>query len=260
MNCAQIELLGVRFDNCTTAEAADRIEQIIAARRPARILARNTFIRVLEERNPRLRRVYAQSELVTVDGMGFVYLGRFLGRPFREMTGGPGLWFEVLHRAAIRGYGVFLLGARPEVLESAAARLRERYPGLRIAGCHHGYFAARDEPAVVAAIRGSSPDILLVGMSSPQKEFFLERNAGSLGVPACIGVGGAIDLFAGAVRLAPRWMRAACLEWLYRVWQEPRRLFWRYLASHLRFLVLVARELAQRIETQARQARELHTR
>ncbi len=243
---SQIQLLGVRFDNVTIAEAADCIEEFIRGRRPSKVLSRNATIRVLEDQNPALHQFYATTDLVTVDGMAFVYLGRLLGRPFKEMTGGPFLWYEVLRRAATKGYGVFLLGARQVTLENAVERLNRQYPGLRIVGFQHGYFTAQEETQVVETIRSSHPDILMVGMSSPLKEEFLERNLDRLDVPACIGVGGAIDVFAGVSRLAPVWMRKACLEWLYRVWQEPRRLWKRYLFSHARFLLLVGRELMVR--------------
>ena len=240
---SQIQLLGVRFDNLTTAEAADRIEGFIRERRPAKVFARNAAIRVIEDRNPVLHQFYATSDLVTVDGMAFVYLGQLLGRPFKEMTGGPSLWYELLRRAALKSYRVFLLGAREDMLKKAVTRLRQQYPGLQIAGYQHGYFKPEEEDQIVEAIRQSNVDILMVGMSSPMKEGFLERNLHRLGVPACIGIGGAIDVFAGLYKLAPMWMRKACLEWLYRVWQEPRRLLTRYFVSNTRFLLLVVREL-----------------
>jgi len=239
----QVQMLGVRFDNLTIAEAADRIEEFIRAGVPRKILARNAGIRVMEEHHPSLRRIYETSDLVTVDGMAFLRLGRLLRRPFREMTGGPFLWYEVLLRAARKGYSVFLLGARTEVLQRAVQRLPLLFPGLKIVGYHNGYFTIEQDMQVVEDIRRSHSDILMVGMSSPLQEEFIERNLYQLGVPACIGVGGAIDLFAGFVRLAPVWMRRACLEWLYRVWQEPQRLWKRYLVSNARFLLLVAREL-----------------
>lgn len=239
-----MQLLGVRFHNLTTVEAADHIENFIRGGRPRLVLARNAAIRVMEERDPWFRQVYEASDLVTVDGMAFVYLGKALGSPFKEMTGGPALWYELLGRAAQKGYGVFLLGASPQVLQSALAKLKRHYPGLHIVGHHHGYFSSEREEQIVAAIQSAQPQILMVGTSSPMKEKFLQRNLQRLGVPACVGVGGAIDLFAGNLGLAPQWMRWLCLEWMYRVWQEPRRLARRYLVSNTRFLLLVVRHLA----------------
>jgi len=234
-----IHLLGVRFHNLTTHEAANQIEEFIRDGRPRMILARNAAIRVMEDQDPWLQRLYHTSDLVTVDGMAFIYLGRLLGYPFKEMTGGPSLWYEVLRRAALRDYRVFLLGAEEETLRRAVAKLRQQCPGLQIVGWQNGYFRPEEEDRVVDAIQQLRPHILMVGMSSPMKERFLESNAQRLGVPACIGIGGAIDIFAGVHKLAPSWMRKACLEWAYRVWQEPRRLLKRYLISNARFVLLV---------------------
>ena len=243
MNNNDVCLCGVRFDNLSTSEAADRIEEFIRDRSPRKILARNASIRVMEDRDPFLRQFYNTCDLVTVDGMAFVYLARLLGCPFREMTGGPSLWYEVLRRAADKGYRVFLLGARQDTLEKAVARLHLQYPRLNIVAYQNGYFSAEEESRIVESVRQARADILMVGMSSPLKEAFIQRNLARLDVPACIGVGGAIDVFAGTHRLAPLWMRKACLEWLYRLWQEPRRLARRYLISNAIFVFLVAREL-----------------
>jgi N-acetylglucosaminyldiphosphoundecaprenol N-acetyl-beta-D-mannosaminyltransferase len=244
MKSESLHLLGVRFDNLTTTEAADRIEHLISNGHPSTILARNAAIRVLEDGDPWLRQLYERSDLVTVDGMAFVYLARILGFRFKEMTGGPALWYEILRRAAIKNYGVYLLGSTELILQQAISNLQKVYLGLRVVGHHHGYFRSDQEEHVVEDIRRLRPEILMIGMSSPLKEKFLQRNLSRMGVPACIGIGGAIDLFAGEAKLAPMWMRKACMEWLYRVCQEPGRLAKRYLHTNSRFLFLVAKEIA----------------
>lgn len=241
-----VRLLGVRFHNLTTVEAADQIEYFIREGRPRMILARNAAIRVMEDQDPCLHRIYETSDLVTVDGMAFVYLGKLFGRPFKEMTGGPALWYELLRRAALKGYGVFFFGAREDILQKAVTQLQQQYPGLHVVGCHNGYFKAEEEEEIVETIQQSRAQILMVGMSPPMKERFLQKHLLRMGVPACIGIGGAIDLFAGVCTLAPTWMRILCLEWLYRVWQEPRRLLRRYVVSNTRFLLLVIRQLSGR--------------
>jgi N-acetylglucosaminyldiphosphoundecaprenol N-acetyl-beta-D-mannosaminyltransferase len=243
-NANLVYLLGVRFHNLTTAEAADQIEDFIGDGRPRMILARNAAIRVMEEEDPKLHHIYEMSDLVTVDGMAFVYLGKIFGRPFMEMTGGPALWYEALRRAALKGYRVFFLGAQEDILRRAVARLQQQYPGLQVVGCRNGYFKDEEEDEIVETIRQSRAQILMVGMSPPMKERFLEKHLQQMNVPACIGIGGAIDLFAGVCTRAPSWMTILCLEWLYRVWQEPRRLLRRYLISNTRFLLLVIRQLS----------------
>jgi N-acetylglucosaminyldiphosphoundecaprenol N-acetyl-beta-D-mannosaminyltransferase len=239
-----VHLLGVRFHNLTTLEAANQIEDFIRDGRPRMILARNAAIRVMEDQDPWLHHVYEASDLVTVDGMAFVYLGRLFGCPFKEMTGGPAVWYELLRRAAVKRYRIFFVGAREDILRAAVAKLQEQYPGLQVVGYHNGYFKAEEEEQIVETIRQSRAQILMVGMSPPMKERFLEEHLHRMDVPACIGIGGAIDLFAGVCTLAPSWMRVLCLEWLYRVWQEPRRLLRRYVVSNTRFLVLVIKQLS----------------
>jgi N-acetylglucosaminyldiphosphoundecaprenol N-acetyl-beta-D-mannosaminyltransferase len=128
-------------------------------------------------------------------------------------------------------------------------RLTERHPGLIIAGARNGYFSDDETSSVCAGIREARPDILFVAMSSPQKEYFLGRHGPSLGVPFVMGVGGAIDVVAGITRRAPRFMQRLGLEWLYRLLQEPRRMFPRYAVTNARFAVLVVRALLVRLRS-----------
>jgi N-acetylglucosaminyldiphosphoundecaprenol N-acetyl-beta-D-mannosaminyltransferase len=131
------------------------------------------------------------------------------------------------------------------VLDRALAELRRLHPGLVVSG-RDGYFRDSEVDDVRAEIRAAAPDILLVAMSSPRKERWLDEHARELGVPFAMGVGGAIDVVAGEVSRAPRWMQSAGLEWLHRLLQEPRRMWRRYLTTNVAFTVLLARELADR--------------
>jgi N-acetylglucosaminyldiphosphoundecaprenol N-acetyl-beta-D-mannosaminyltransferase len=149
----------------------------------------------------------------------------------------------LLGLAEDRGFREYFLGARPEVLELALERIRESHPALQIAGGRDGYFADGEESEVCAAIRESRTDMLFVAMSSPRKEYFLGEHGPSLGAPFVMGVGGSIDVVAGITRRAPlRWQRLG-LEWLFRLLQEPRRMFRRYAVTNWRFACLVGREL-----------------
>jgi N-acetylglucosaminyldiphosphoundecaprenol N-acetyl-beta-D-mannosaminyltransferase len=153
---------------------------------------------------------------------------------------------ELLAHSARRGYSVFLFGAQQGVVEECVSRARQLYPDLVIAGYRNGYFQAADEPAIVAAIRDARPDILFLGFGSPKKEYFMKTHYRDLGVPFVMGVGGTFDVLAGRVSRAPRWMQRSGLEWSYRLAQEPRRMWKRYLVSNARFLSLVARDLWMR--------------
>ena len=149
----------------------------------------------------------------------------------------------VLELAQERGYRVYVLGAKEDVLATAIERLGELYPGLVVAGSHHGYFADEKSVEISALIREAEPHILLVAMTSPRKEYWLAEHAADLGVPFSMGVGGSIDIVAGVTKRAPASMQRLGLEWFYRFVQEPRRLGPRYLRTNLRFAGLLAREL-----------------
>jgi N-acetylglucosaminyldiphosphoundecaprenol N-acetyl-beta-D-mannosaminyltransferase len=159
---------------------------------------------------------------------------------------GADLMQELLGRSARRGYSVYLFGATEDVVEECVARAKQRHPGLIVAGYRNGYFKPDDEAAIVAAIRDARPDILFLGFGSPKKEYFMKEHHRALGVPFVMGVGGTFDVLAGRVPRAPRWMQRSGLEWSYRLAQEPRRMWKRYLISNTRFLSLVARDLWRR--------------
>jgi N-acetylglucosaminyldiphosphoundecaprenol N-acetyl-beta-D-mannosaminyltransferase len=146
----------------------------------------------------------------------------------------------LLAHAALRDYPVFLLGGTREVVERTAAVCRERHAGLKIAGYHHGYFW-EDEAAVVEAIRVSGARLLFVAITSPKKENFINRWKHELGADFVMGVGGTFDVIAGKVKRAPEWMRRCGLEWLFRVLQEPRRMWRRYLGTNSRFALMLGK-------------------
>ena len=150
----------------------------------------------------------------------------------------------MLTASADRGYRVFLLGARPDVLQRSVAEIRRRHPGLQIAGARHGYFGEEDEAVIVREIYESRSDLLLLGMSTPKKELWGDRHLSSLNVAVCQGVGGSFETLAGVVRRAPFWMQRSGLEWFYRLLQEPGRMWRRYLETNSAFVWLVLADLA----------------
>lgn len=188
-----------------------------------------------------------QSDIIGVDGMGAVWGCRLLGIPIPERVAGIDLMQVLLRLAAERGYRPYILGARPEVLRGAVENIRKLYPQLAFAGYRHGYFTAAEEPEVVEEIQRSRPDMLFIAMPTPQKERFLHRHRDALGVPFLMGVGGSVDVLAGRVTRAPRWMQSAGMEWVYRVLQEPRRLWRRYLVTNTAYAGLLAKEVLARI-------------
>lgn len=197
---------------------------------------------VAMQRDAELRESVNSAELVTADGQAVVWAAAILGHPLPARVAGIDLMHRTIELAERRGWSVYILGARREVLERAVARLREDHPRLRIAGCRDGYFGEDQDAAVAQQVRASGAQILFVAISSPRKEYFLSRHGRDLGVPFVMGVGGAIDIVAGLTRRAPPWVQRLGFEWAYRLLQEPRRLFKRYLVTNTRFIALLIRQ------------------
>src|SRR5262249_2013490 len=149
---------------------------------------------------------------------------------------------RLLEAAEQKGLSVYFLGARSEVLDQMISNVRQRYPDLRIAGSHHGYFAPAEAAGIAEGVRASRADLLFLGMTSPKKETFVAEYGERSGAKVVHGVGGSFDVLAGVVKRAPRAWQRLGLEWLFRVAQEPRRLGRRYLTTNTAFLVLVAME------------------
>jgi N-acetylglucosaminyldiphosphoundecaprenol N-acetyl-beta-D-mannosaminyltransferase len=239
------QVLGVPIAAITMSEAIEHVQAAIAARRSLQIGVVNAAKLVNMRRDPDLRADVLACDLVLADGMAVVWASRVLGGALPERVAGIDLMFRMLERGNELGYRIFCLGATPEVLAAALAVFRRDYPSVVIAGSHHGYFSPQEEPAVAAQIASSKADILIVGMTSPRKEQFIARWGDSLGVTVCHGVGGSLDVVAGKVQRAPAAWQRLGLEWLYRVKQEPRRLWRRYLVTNTRFVSLVLSEWFQ---------------
>ena len=233
-------LLGIAVDAMTMNEVLDRVDHTIAAHGRLRIGIVNAAKLVNMRRDDALRVDVLSCDVILADGVPVVWASRLLHAPLPERVAGIDLMIRMLSRANERRYRVYCLGATKDVLASAVARIRAQYPKLYLAGHHDGYFAQDEEPSIVADIAAAKPDILLVGMSSPKKEHFIARWDKHLDVPVCHGVGGSFDVLAGKVRRAPVYWQRLGLEWLYRVKQEPRRLWRRYLITNTVFSALVA--------------------
>jgi N-acetylglucosaminyldiphosphoundecaprenol N-acetyl-beta-D-mannosaminyltransferase len=241
LRIGRAEVLGCEIDRVDMREAVARCDTYIRERSRAQHMAVNAGKIVLSHRHHELLRLINGCDLVTADGQAVVWASRALGDPLPARVTGIDLMEHLLALADRRGYRVFILGARPEVLALAVARLRTRHPRLAIAGCRDGYFSAMEEPQVVAQIRAARPDLLFVAMPSPRKEYFLGRWQSRLDVPLSMGVGGAIDVLAGRTRRAPHRLQRLGLEWAFRVAQEPRRLGKRYLITNSAFVWLTLR-------------------
>lgn len=241
------DLFGIPISAVTMGEALAIVDDAIARRASLQIGVVNAAKVVNMKRDPALNEAVLSSDIILADGMSVVWASRLLGRPLPERVTGLDLMLEMLRRGNERGYRVYCLGATGEVLDAALARMSAEFPNVELVGWHHGYFKDHEEPAIVAEIATTRPDILLVAMTSPKKEILLGRWGHALGVPVCHGVGGSFDVLAGKVRRAPQAWQRLGLEWLYRVAQEPRRLWRRYLVTNVMFCQLVFVEFFRRL-------------
>lgn len=179
-------------------------------------------------------------DIINIDGMGVVWGARFLGHHVPERVAGVDLFDRLLAMAAESGFPVYLLGGTQDIVERTATVVASRHPSLEIAGYHHGFFWD-DEQSVVRKISESGARLLFVAITSPKKEIFINQWKDILNVDFVMGVGGTFDVTAGKVRRAPSWMQRCGLEWLYRVLQEPRRMWRRYLVTNLAFAKMLVK-------------------
>ena len=242
----RITLMGCTIDNLSMEETLQTIEGFIQTGEPHQHVVVNVDKLVKASRDAELRRIINDCALVNVDGMPVVWASRLLGKPLKERVAGVDLFEALMRRAGEKGWRVFLLGAREEVVSEVAATYQRKYPRLVLAGYRNGYWTGEAEEAQVAEqIRAARPDLLFVAISSPKKEQFLGRWQAGMKIPFAMGVGGSFDVAIGRVRRAPVWMQKSGLEWFYRFLQEPRRMFRRYFIEDMAFLSLLIKEAKQ---------------
>lgn len=240
-------LLDVRVDNIDRETALETVHTFATRQKqmsPRKVFFTNVHTIHLARRYPEFRACVNGADMVLPDGSGLRLAGRTFGEPIRENLNGTDFSPEVLRYAELHGCTVYLLGARPDVIDACRSKLETRYPDLKIVGSHTGYFTHDEERGIIKDINTLRPDILFVGLGSPAQEMWLTRHADELKVGICFAVGGLFDFIAGAVRRAPRWMRTAGIEWVFRFFQDPKSKWARVFVEIPIFLALV---LARRV-------------
>jgi N-acetylglucosaminyldiphosphoundecaprenol N-acetyl-beta-D-mannosaminyltransferase len=241
---ARVDVLGVGISAVDIPTSIEEIARWIERGEQHYVCVTGVHGVVESQRDEELRRIHNQSGLTTPDGMPMVWAGRWAGASTMRRVYGPDLMLAVCEQATLQGWSSYFYGGRQGVPERLVARLQARFPALRVVGWNSPPFRQLtpvEDEAVVAEINRLAPDLVWVGLGTPKQERWMAGHVGRLDAPVLLGVGAAFDIHAGTLAQAPRWMRERGLEWLFRLWKEPRRLWRRYLSNNPRFLLAILR-------------------
>ena len=219
----KVDILGIQVDALTMAEAVSKAEQFMDERACVMIATANAEMIMRATHDKELKDILNQAALVVPDGAGTVWAAHHLGFEMPERVAGYDLAQELMRRAPEKKRRVYFFGSAPGVADKAKKKAEELYPGIEIVGTRNGYFGKSDEEDIVEDIREKKPDLLLAALGVPKQEKWLNAHREELGVPLSIGVGGTLDVMAGVMKRAPRWMQRAKLEWLFRGMLQPKR-------------------------------------
>jgi N-acetylglucosaminyldiphosphoundecaprenol N-acetyl-beta-D-mannosaminyltransferase len=255
-NAKTVAVFGLPIANVTMTEAVECIERCIASGRVNQIATANLDFARNARKDGFLHQIICDCEMVLPDGAPMLWAARLFGSPLKQRVTGVDLIPELARLSAERGFGIFLLGATDQNAEIAAQVLEKKHPGVRIVGRFSPDEASlrdMDDGAILERLREAKPDILLVAFGNPKQEIWIHRNRARLDVPVAIGIGGSLDMIAGKVRRAPKFVQWMQMEWMFRMLQEPRRLLPRYA----RDLVALLRHLPIELVANWRQEGEV---
>lgn len=235
------QILNTYVNALSIDETVEEIERIIERGKPTQHVVINASKVNLMQEDPALAEIVNSCPLINADGASIVWAAKKLDVPLTERVTGIDLFLRLVERAQVKGYGIYLFGAKEEVVKKVKDIFELRFPGIRICGWRNGYFDDKDEKEMVADMAASGADMMFVAFSSPKKEYWVKRHLDEIGIPFVMGVGGSFDVVAGVTDRAPKWMQDHGLEWFYRFIQEPARLWKRYVIGNLKFVALTYR-------------------
>lgn len=238
----RIEILGTYVDNLSMKETVAVVDGYIARKKPLHLMGVNADkINTLRE-DAELKRIVNSCEVINADGISVVWASKVLGIPLKERVAGIDLMYRLMELAEKKQYSVFFLGAKQNVVTKAVKVVRKLYPGLKVAGFRNGYFSRDEWPQIAEEVKKSRAQIVFVGITSPLKEYLVDYLQNCNLDCVFMGVGGSFDVVSGDIPRAPLWVQDMGLEWLFRVIQEPRRLWKRYLLGNIKFIASVYSE------------------
>ena len=225
-----IKILGIPVHPFTMQGAVDELEQRLLDKKQTFVVTANAEIIMMCQDDAEYRRIVGtDADLVLADGAGAVWAGRHFGHNVPERVAGFDLYNELLKLAAQKGYTAYFFGGSPGIAEAAKAKAEELYPGVKVVGCHNGYFKQEDVPGIIEEINASGADMLFVALGAPKQEHWILNNKDKLQSYILMGIGGSFDVLAGKMERAPKWMQDASLEWAFRLYKQPSR-FMRMMA------------------------------
>lgn len=240
----RVDILGVQVSAIDMDDALAALDRWISSRSRQYVCVTGVHGVMESQRNEALTAIHNQSGMTTPDGMPMVWCGRFAGARSMQRVYGPDLMLEACRNGVEHSWRMYFYGAAPGVPEKLAARLTAQFPGLSVVGTYSPPYrdlTDDEEMDIAAQINGTNPDIVWVGLSTPKQELWMSRMRPLIDAPVLVGVGAAFDIHAGNLRQAPAAMQQMGLEWLYRLFREPRRLWRRYLNNNPRFVLAILR-------------------
>lgn len=241
-NNPRIIILNTIIDVLDVSQTIKLVEEYVKTKTPLHLMGVNADKINEVNRNERMKQIVNRCGIINADGASVVIASRFLKKPLPERVAGVDLMQNLVSLSAEKGYSIYLLGASQKVVEKTAEVLTNQYQNLKIVGIHNGYFKESDWPAISDELKEKKPDFVFVGITSPLKEYLIEYLQEEGHDCVFMGVGGSFDVISGNIPRAPLWMQKADLEWLFRVIQEPRRLFKRYFIGNTVFVKAVWKE------------------
>lgn len=238
-------LLNTYVSNVTMTEAVRGVETLLASGKKSYVVAINVDVVTKIEKDPYLKEITDNADMVLVDGTPLVWISKWHKMPVKEKVSGSDLVPQLCATAAQKGYTLFILGGKDGIAAQAKEKLEQTYPGIRIVGTYAPPLGFEKDEALLAQtneiISLAAPDLLIACLGCPKQEKFIYENMEKYDARVSVCAGATVDFLAGNVKRAPKWMRNHGLEWLYRFFQEPKRLFKRYFVDDVKILGLTCK-------------------
>lgn len=239
----RMKFMNTEVDSLNMPEVLDRIDKLIQIKKNSYVVTPNVDHIVQLEKDSELQKVYKNADLILADGKPLIWISNYYKTPIKEKVSGSDLFPLLCEMAGKKGYKMFFLGAAKGVAARAATNLKKRYSNLEVAGVYSPPFGFEENEEevekILQMIIKSNVDILIVGLGAPKQEKFIFKYHDRLNVPISLGLGASLDFEAGNIKRAPKWMQKSGLEWLFRITQDPRRMFKRYIIDDIKIIRLV---------------------